>query len=76
MKRNFERGCACGSGLPSHWEVDAQNIPLCSVCPECREEKLSKYRPEILTGYTQADVCEDIEPEPSVGPLGRDMDNW
>lgn len=63
MTKNFERGCACGSGLMPHWELDAQAIPLCSCCPECQEAKLSKYRPEILTGYTQADVCEDIEPE-------------
>jgi len=45
----------------SWWEYDAQNIPLCRVCPECRDEKLSIYRPEILTGYTQADVDEPIE---------------
>ncbi len=53
--------CECGSGLPSHWEYDAQGIPLCRVCPECIEEKLSHYRPEILNGYTQADVDEPIE---------------
>lgn len=47
----------------SWWEYDAQNIPLCRVCPECREQKLATYRPEILTGYTQADVNEPIEPE-------------
>ena len=42
---------------------DAQGIPLCFVCPTCEKVKLSKYRPEILTGYTQADVDEPIEPE-------------
>lgn len=47
----------------SWWEHDAQGIPLCRVCDECREAKLSRYRPEILTGYTQADVDEPIEPE-------------
>ena len=45
----------------SWWEHDAQGIPLCRVCDHCREEKLSKYRPEILRGYTQADVDEPIE---------------
>lgn len=45
----------------SHWETDARGIPLARVCPECRKEKLSKFRPEILTGYTQADVDEPIE---------------
>lgn len=47
----------------SWWEYDAQNIPLCRVCDKCREEKLSGYRPEILRGYTQADVDEQIEPD-------------
>lgn len=47
----------------SWWVNDAQGIPLCRVCDECREVKLSKYRPEILTGYTQQDVDEPIEAE-------------
>ena len=47
----------------SWWEYDAQNIPLCRVCDTCKEAKLSRYRPCILTGYTQADVDEPIEPE-------------
>ena len=47
----------------SWWEHDARGIPLCRVCDECVDEKLSKYRPEILTGYTQADVDEPIEGE-------------
>ena len=45
----------------SWWEKDAQGIPLCRVCSECREVKLSRYRPEILTGYDQTDVDEPIE---------------
>lgn len=45
------------------WEYDAQGIPLCKVCHVCVQEKLARYRPEILTGYTQADVDERIEPE-------------
>lgn len=44
-------------------EYDAQGIFLTYVCGVCRQAKLSKYRPEILTGYTQADVEEPIEPE-------------
>lgn len=55
--------CACGSGQMPWWANDAQGIPLCKVCDECEDEKLSKYRPEILTGYTQEDVSEPIEPE-------------
>lgn len=53
--------CSCGSGNEKYWVHDAQGIPLCSVCSDCRKEKLSKYCPEILTGYTQADVDEPIE---------------
>jgi hypothetical protein len=57
----------CLDGKPSTehswWENDAQGIPLCRVCGTCRAAKLSTYRPEILTGYTQADVDEPIEPE-------------
>jgi len=48
-------------GDGSWWEYDAQGIPLCRVCKLCREAKLSRYRPCILTGYTQADVDEPIE---------------
>jgi hypothetical protein len=44
-------------------EYDAQGIYLCRACPKCRRAKLAGYRPEILTGYTQADVDEPIEPE-------------
>lgn len=54
--------CACGSGEWPWWEYDAQGIPLAFVCGACKEEKLSHFRPEILTGYTQADVDERIEP--------------
>jgi hypothetical protein len=57
------RLCTCGSGLPSHWEYDAQGIPLCRVCEDCEERQLKKFRPEILTGYNQSDVDEPIEPE-------------
>lgn len=46
------------------WPVyDAQRIYLCRVCDVCESAKLARYRPEILSGYTQADVDEPIEPE-------------
>ena len=45
------------------WVNDAQGIPLAKVCGDCRGEKLSGYRPEILTGYDQSDVDEPIDPE-------------
>lgn len=57
------RLCDCGSGQVSQWEYDAQGIELCRLCPQCRTEKLKRYRHEILAGYTQADVNEPIEPE-------------
>lgn len=53
--------CIEGHAGYSWWETDAQNIPLCRVCDRCAVFKLSKYRPEILTGYTQADVDEPID---------------
>ena len=48
-------------GDESWWEYDAQDIALCRVCHECRQEKLSKYRADILSGYTQADVDEQTD---------------
>ena len=42
-------------------EYDAQGIALAEVCEECVKQVLSKYRPEILTGYSQKDVDEPIE---------------
>jgi len=45
----------------SWWAHDAQGIPLCRVCDKCEDEKLSKYAPHVLDGYTQADIDERIE---------------
>mgnify|MGYP000406441195 CR=1 FL=1 len=45
----------------SWWESDAQGIPLAHVCDRCYKLKMARYRPEILSGYTQADVDESIE---------------
>jgi hypothetical protein len=57
----------CKGGVPSNtpfwWVHDAQGIELARVCAACRDEKLSRFRPEILTGYNQSDVDEPIEPE-------------
>jgi len=62
----MSRQHACIGGEPSSeesWEEhDAQGIYLCRVCDKCEREKLSGYRPEILRGYSQADVDEPIEP--------------
>lgn len=53
--------CPCGSGQFPEAEYDAQGIFLCYVCDECREEKLGGFRPEILSGYSQADIDEPID---------------
>ena len=49
------------STKPAYWVNDARGIPLAKVCEDCEREKLSRYRPEILRGYSQADVDEPIE---------------
>ena len=41
--------CNCGSGENSWWRNDARGIPLAKVCGQCEKEKLSKFRPEVLT---------------------------
>jgi len=63
--KTTEHSCLNGhpSCEPSWWAHDAQGIELCRVCERCKDEKLERYREVILTGYTQDDVTEDIEPE-------------
>lgn len=56
------RPCNCGSGLASWWENDARGLPLCRVCPKCRKQQLSKYRPEVLTD-SNYEADEPIEPD-------------
>lgn len=42
----------CREAKQESWaEYDAQGIYLCRVCDICCDTKLSKYRPEILSGY-------------------------
>jgi len=53
--------CPCGSGKYSEWQYDGRGIELCRTCNDCHKEKMSRYRPEILEYYTQADVDEPIE---------------
>lgn len=72
MIRYDGRNCNCEAGDEAESQGgihdsgavhDARGIYLCRACPECIEEKLSRYCPEILTGYNQADVDEQIEEE-------------
>jgi hypothetical protein len=54
----------CDHTRDESWpEYDGQGIYLCRVCDKCRRARLSQFRPEILTHYTQADVDEPIEPD-------------
>ena len=46
---------------PGYWVNDARGLPLAKVCSKCRAEKLARFRPEILRGYSQNDVDEPIE---------------
>lgn len=50
----------CRSGWARY---DAQGIYICRACEFCEKVKLGGYRTKILTGYSQADVDEPIEPE-------------
>ena len=54
--------CNCGSNKRSWWENDARGIPLDRVCEDCREQKLSKFRPEVLANSNYW-VDEPIEEE-------------
>lgn len=54
------RECNCGSGEPSSWEYDARGIPLGRMCRKCRADRLSKFRPEVLTD-PQYECYEPIE---------------
>lgn len=49
-------------GDGSWWENDGRGIPLARVCEECREEKLARYRPAVLTNPNY-EANEPIEPE-------------
>ena len=53
---------SCDHTVETSWAAyDARGIYLCRVCEKCEKEKLSQFRPEILSGYTQSDVNEPIE---------------
>jgi hypothetical protein len=54
--------CPCGSGLASRWESDARGLPLCRCCPKCRDERLSAYRPDVLTDSNYW-TDEPVDPE-------------
>jgi hypothetical protein len=47
--KTYLKTCACGSGEPAEAELDARGIFLCYLCDDCRKEKLSHYRRDVLT---------------------------
>jgi len=49
MTRQFLPQCNCGSGFEAWANYDARGIFLTYTCEQCKERKLSGYRPEVLT---------------------------
>lgn len=43
------RLCSCGSGEYPEEQYDARGIYLTSTCYQCEEERLGRFRPEVLT---------------------------
>jgi hypothetical protein len=43
------RPCPCGSGKESFWQKDARGIELCRTCDDCHDQKMARYRPDVLT---------------------------
>lgn len=41
--------CNCGSGKPREEQRDARGIFLCFTCDDCHDEKMKRYRPDVLT---------------------------
>lgn len=61
MKQYLEQ-CPCGSGKEAGAEFDARGIFLTYACDDCRAEKLSKYRPDVLTDpnyWADEDIDDD-----------------
>lgn len=57
-----ERTCPCGSAEYPEDLYDARGIYCCKVCPECREAKEGRYRPEVLSN-PDYECDEPIEPD-------------
>lgn len=54
--------CSCGSGKPRREAKDARGIFLCFVCDKCEKERLSVFRPDVMTDPNYP-TTEPIEPE-------------
>jgi len=57
--------CRCGN---DGWLLtDARGIACAVVCDDCEKKVRNRYNPWVFTGYSQADVDEQIEEEPEIG---------
>jgi hypothetical protein len=61
MQNNTEQ-CNCGSDLSAEPIFDARGIYLTRACPECRKQKLSRFRKDVLHDPNYW-VDEPIDPE-------------
>lgn len=55
--------CPCGSGEYPDAQHDARGIFLCYTCVRCEDQKLSGYRPDVLTDsqYEADDLGDDMD---------------
>lgn len=51
--------CSCGSGEPKYPLKDGHGIFLTYACDECRQEKLSGFRSDIMDRYECDEPIED-----------------
>ena len=56
-----EHVCVGGkiSTLSTYWINDGYGIPLCRVCPDCEDEKLAQFRPDIKERYDADEPIDD-----------------
>jgi hypothetical protein len=60
-RRRTPHTCPCGSDEPCWAEHDGYGIFLTFVCDKCRQEKLSRFRPDIMERYdTDEQIEEDL----------------
>ena len=53
------QACPCGSGHYPDAQHDGYGIFLCYTCPECEQEKMSRYRRDIHERYDCDEYIEE-----------------
>lgn len=53
--------CNCGSGLQEYPLYDGHNCFLTYACAKCETEKLSHFRPDIMSHYECDEAIEEQE---------------